>query len=159
VLCRARHAVNAAKGIALASCNAEKKIVIFSVPCSLGQQASQLGKPQLNLSNTSILIKQPNSRTVCITRIRHRTSRTCIGYVSDTDSRPIQFECVSDTPRGISDYFILIDRLIWSSIRLNTGLIRSDFNLDTFQMVNFNCRRESIMLCHMNSPLLILRNH
>lgn len=38
--------------------------------------------------------------------IPHQTS---IGYLADTDSRPIRFRCISNTPHNISNYFSHFD--------------------------------------------------
>jgi hypothetical protein len=46
--------------------------------------------------------------TFCVTWILLKPYCFLIGYVSDIDSHPIQFRCISDTPHGVSDYFNLV---------------------------------------------------
>jgi hypothetical protein len=54
------------------------------------------------------------------TWILHIPLRKRNWYLLDTDSHPIRFRCISDTPCGILDYFIYFDLQIRSSILFDT---------------------------------------
>lgn len=49
--------------------------------------------------------------------------------MSNMDSRPIWFRCVSDTPHGVSDYFIQVDR----PIHTDMAIFCFRYVLDTFR--------------------------
>jgi hypothetical protein len=63
----------------------------------------------------------PSSPPTYVTLILSLTYRISIRYVSDTGVRPIRYGCISDTLRGVSNYFIHFDQRIRTLICPDTS--------------------------------------